>query len=49
MVVLGQLVLLVLTLFSSSLLAAEYDGTRIANRTIERVRIDSSGRRKTVD
>lgn len=49
MVVLGHLLLLVLTLYSSSLLAAEYDGTRIANRTIERVRTVSSGRRKTVD
>jgi hypothetical protein len=34
----GHLLLLVLTLYSSSLLAEEYDGTRIANRTIERVR-----------
>jgi hypothetical protein len=49
MVALGQLLLLVLSLYSSFLLAAEYDGTRIANRTIERVRTDSSGRRKTVD
>ena len=42
----GHLLLLVLTLYSSSLLAAEYDGTRIANRTIERVRRNSSGRPK---
>ncbi|KAI0001053.1 legume-like lectin family-domain-containing protein [Russula vinacea] len=34
--ILGHLLLLVLTLYSSLLLAAEYDGTRIANRTIER-------------
>ncbi|KAH9965410.1 legume-like lectin family-domain-containing protein [Russula dissimulans] len=34
--VLGHLLLLVLSLYSSSVLATEYDGTRIANRTIER-------------
>lgn len=44
--ILGHLLLLVLTLYSSLLLAAEYDGTRIANRTIERVRRDSSTLRR---
>jgi len=34
--ILGHLLLLVLSLCSSSVLATEYDGTRIANRTIER-------------
>ncbi|KAH9966287.1 legume-like lectin family-domain-containing protein [Russula compacta] len=34
--ILGHLLLLVLTLYSSSVLAAEYDGTRIADRTVER-------------
>ncbi|KAI9511461.1 legume-like lectin family-domain-containing protein [Russula earlei] len=32
----GDILLLALTLFASSVFAAEYDGTRIANRTIER-------------
>jgi hypothetical protein len=45
--ILAHLLLLVLTFYSSSLLAAEYDGTRIANRTIERVRRGSFGLRKT--
>jgi len=34
--ILGHLLLLVLSLYSSFVLAEEYDGTRIANRTIER-------------
>ena len=41
--ILGNLLLLVLSLFSASVFAEEsdsvYDGTRIANRTIERVRL----------
>ena len=36
--ILGHLLSLVLMLYSSS--ALEYDGTRIADRTIERVRKD---------
>jgi hypothetical protein len=39
--ILGHLLLLVSALYSSSVLAADYDGTRIANRTIERVRRDT--------
>lgn len=38
--ILGHLLSLVFILYSSSALAAEYDGTRIADRTIERVRKD---------
>ena len=34
---------LVLTLCAALVLAAEYDGTRIADRTIERVRRSDSG------
>jgi hypothetical protein len=36
----SRLLLLVLSLYSASVLAQNYDGTRIANRTIERVRPD---------
>ena len=45
--ILAHLLSLVLMLYSSSALAgAEYDGTRIADRTIERVRKDIPGRPK---
>ena len=39
--ILGNLLLLVLSIFSASVLAtdSDHDGTRIANRTIERVRL----------
>ena len=37
--ILGNLLLLVLSLYSASVFASDYDGTRIANRTIERVRL----------
>jgi hypothetical protein len=38
--ILSRLLLLVLSLYSASVLAQNYDGTRIANRTIEKVRPD---------
>lgn len=44
--VLGYLLSVVLILYSSFALAAEYDGTRIADRTIERVRKDIPGQSK---
>jgi hypothetical protein len=37
--ILGNLLLLVLSLYSTSVFASDHDGTRIANRTIERVRL----------
>ena len=39
--ILGNLLLFVLSIFSASVLAtdSDHDGTRIANRTIERVRL----------
>lgn len=45
--ILSNLLLLVLSLYSASALASDYDGTRIANRTIDRVRLLFSFQYKT--